>query len=334
MWNITRSNSGQIRTTPIIALFALAVFLFGLVRTTDWLYQKTTDHRVLEPQRIMSGMSQAPNQYRILAPALCLLVDKMLLHDPGHSDHAVVFFSILFAYVAAFALFYVSSRSIPISILASLALLGCFSFGMMWKYRQEFFEVGFVSLTLIAATRIRHVGRMYFVIAMLTVLGSLNRETFIFCIMGVAVHAIGNRIMIQKESGRLHLRGVSILLAIFAICYVGLRWHFGLSHYHSKFWTYQDNLQNILSISSPFNILYLGGGIAFAYLATVALGNKEYSFFILGYAVPMLLIATFISQFSEHRVFYPLMVLFAASITKCPPTQIPRPAEYIKEIHS
>jgi len=179
------ANERSVRLGGILSILAVCVFLFGLARTTDSLYLKTLYHQVLEPERIMAGTSQAPNQYRVLPAFLITLLNEVLLHDLKRSDHAVVFCSILMAYVESGALFWISSR-----------------------------------------------------------------------------------------------------------------------------------LHTLLSITNPANVLYIGAGVIFAYLATVACGNREYIPFILGYAVPLLFVSAFISSFSEHRVFYPLMVMLVAAMVR------------------
>ncbi|HVO76709.1 MAG TPA: hypothetical protein VMT60_01865, partial [Candidatus Bathyarchaeia archaeon] len=95
----------------VMALVAIA-FLYAIVETTNWLYSKTSDVYALRPDNILSGLSEAPNQYRILVPLL-----NRLLRSGGHlgrdeSDRLVILASIILCYAAAGALFYKSSRSL------------------------------------------------------------------------------------------------------------------------------------------------------------------------------------------------------------------------------
>ena len=309
------ANPPQTRLARAAYVATICAFFLVLVQATDTLYlQRTREMGVASPANIIAGKSQAPNQYRVLGPLLWQALDKLLLHDPVASDRAVIFISILAAYLAAGALFYRSSHSMPITMLGLLALLGSFVFGMAFKYRQEFFETAFVSVALLTVTSSRRIGPMYAVLSFCTLLGSLNRETYVFCIMATAVYVVWHRVLANKEPLREHLFGILALGAIYVLCFVGPRWYFGLSHYHCAFWTYEANIRNLMRFTHPYNLGHLGAGLLFAYLTTVLLGNRWYAAFVWGYAVPMLLVATVISSFSEHRVFYPLMTLMIASM--------------------
>jgi len=294
---------------------AICVFILILTKTTDSLYSHTADHRVLVPAKIIAGESQAPNQYRILTPLLYKALDSKLIHNPELSDRIVIFLSILACYVAAGALFYRSSRSMTTTLLGLLALLGCFSFGMIWKYRQEFFEVALVSTALLTVISVRKIRLMYLLLMLMVLLGSLNRETYVFCITAIATHIIYHRVIGNREKVSKHITGIAVLFAAFAVCYIAPRWYYGLSHYHCPFWTYEGNLENLKAFfTSSYNLGHLGAGLLFAYIATTTQGNRRYLAFIAGYAVPMFFVSSFISLFSEHRVFYPLMTLLLASM--------------------
>ena len=310
----------------VVCLAAVCMFLLSLAVTTDWLYSKTEDRKVLQPANIISGYSKAPNQYRVLVPLIYRFVNLYLGIDPARSDRAVIFLSILAAYVAAGALFYRSSGSLGTMMLASLALLGCFCLGMVYKSRQEFFEVAFVSAALLVITSVPRTWVMYCLLAAITLLGSLNRETYVFCITGVTAHIVWQQRSSSTPRWWPHVAGLAALSLISAFSYVGPRWFYGPADYHGAFWRYTNNLRNLRSVTNPFNLLHLGAGVLFAYLATVALGNRKYLPFILGYAFPMLCVASLISCFGEHRVFYPLMALLLGSIVGFAAERNPRAA--------
>jgi len=314
--NSQSKNPLNSRLSKILAALFLGLFIFILAETTNWQYSSTRDHRVLRPENIIQGKSQAPNQYRILAPLLTLFLNRTLISDFDRSDQLIIFLSIIICYITAGILFYRSSGSVPLTMLALLALMGSFSSGMLWKYRQEFFEVAATVSALLVIQSIRNKSSMYCFLGLITLVGSLNRETFVFCLTGITTHIIWNRILGQKEKPSGHIIGIAIQFAIFSICFFGLRWYFGLSEYHCEFWQYQINLENMRNFFQPGNLLHLGAGIIFAYLTTIVLGNREYLAFIIGYSIPMLSIAWMISSFYEHRVFYPLMALLIASIVR------------------
>lgn len=293
----------------------MCAFIYSLTITTFSLYMETEDHKVINPENIISGHSQAPNQYRILAPLLYEILNKTLIHNSTTSDHIVIFVSILTAYLSAGILFYKSSLgSLTVSGLSLLALLGCFSFGMEWKYRQEFFEVTFVSLSLLTVLSVQKTQLLYSFLAVITFFGSLNRETYIFCLIAVTSHILWNRVAINKEPLSQHIIALAGLFSVFSFCFLGTRLHYGLSEYHSAFWMYKGNIQNLATFTSPYSLTHMGAGVLFAYITTVVLGNREYFAFVLGYGLPLLLVSGFISSFYEHRVFYPLILLFLASM--------------------
>jgi len=307
----------QLQSSPsrVAYLVAICIFVVCLTRTTDVLYLRTINQHVLSPANIIAGKSQAPNQYRVLAPLLYEALDKVI-HNPAKSDHIVIFLSILAAYVAAGALFYRSSRSMPVTALGLLALLGCFSLGMLYKYRQEFFEVALVSVALLVVVSVRRSRVMYPLLALVTLLGTLNRETYAFCVSAIAAQVLWQRVTVNREPAAKHIMGIIALVAVFVVGYIGPRWYFGLLKYHCRVWTYPQNIENLMDIASAYHLGYIGAGLVFAYLATVIKGNRWYVAFIVGYAAPMLVVVSATSRFGEHRIFYPLMVLLVASMLK------------------
>lgn len=296
------------------AFILICLFLFALTLTTLTLYVAAEDHSVLRPENILEGKSQAPNQYRILAPLLIHALDGAVLHDAERSDRAVIFISILLAYIATGALFYKTSGSTILSMLALLALLGCFALGMTWKYRQEFFETAFVASSLLVLLSMKRLTPRFFFLAVLTLLGSLNRETFFFCLTGIAAHVFTQRTATELTLRRKEWLGLALLFVVFGCCTIGVRWYYGMSDYHGPLWMAGANVHNLLSLKSANHFLFMGGGVLFIFIMTVLKGNRMHLPFIVGYGVPLLLTAFFISSFDEHRIFYPLMMLMISSI--------------------
>jgi hypothetical protein len=301
--------------SKLIAAFAILLFLYALTLATYSLYSKTSDSYLTHPGDILAGRSKAPNQYRLLVPLLWRLLQSTGLFSPDRSDRIIVFSSILFCYIASGALFYRSSRSMPLTMLSLVALLGSFSYGMLWKYRQEFFEVGFVSLFFLII--MRPTIWKYLLLSLITALGALNRETFVFCITGMAVHAVWRgRATSERKTLARDALAVLVMLIIYLAVFIGVRYHYGLSNYQGAFWRFGSNISNLQRYNHAQNALWLGAGMLLAYGASLALGNREYLPFIAGFGIPMLTAALFISSYNEHRIFYPLMALFIASILR------------------
>ena len=298
----------------LIVALAVILFLSAIVQATNFLYSRTSDAYMLRPDNILAGFSEAPNQYRILVPLLNGLLWRTGHFNAERSDRVVILASIVLCYLAAGALFLKSSGSVPAAMLALVALLGSFAFGMTFKYRQEFFDVAFVSLFFLILIRGRPRGWTCILLAIITALGALNRETFAFCITGMIAHLWSSRREMGKGSALRDASGVLVLCLIFVAVFVGVRNHFGLASYQGGFWTFHGNIRNLKALFEPHNALYMGSGLLLVYVATLALGNRHYLAFILGYGIPMLLVAFFISRYYEHRIFYPLMVFLTASI--------------------
>jgi hypothetical protein len=310
-----RQTSPRFARRLVIALAAV-IFISAIVQSTAFLYSRTSDAYFLRPDNILAGRSEAPNQYRVLVPLLNGLLWRAGHLDAEKSDRLVILASIVLCYLAAGALFLKSSGSVPAAMLALVALLGSFAFGMTWRYRQEFFDVAFVSLFFLILIAGRPKGWTYVLLAVITALGALNRETFGFCITGMVAHLWSKREGTGKGSALLDAAGVLVLSVIFAVVFVGVRRHFGLASYQGGIWTFHGNELNLRTVLEPHDALYMGSGLLLVYLTTLALGNREYLAFILGYGIPMLLVAFFISRYNEHRIFYPLMVFLIASIIR------------------
>lgn len=310
-----RQTPARFAQRLIIAL-AVILFLSAIIQTTDFLYSRTSDTYFLRPDNILAGRSEAPNQYRILAPLLNYLLWRTGHFNAERSDNVVILASIVLCYLAAGALFFKSSGSLPAAMLALITLLGSLVLGMAWKYRQEFFDVAFVSLFFLILIAVRPRAWTYVLLGIITALGALNRETFVFCITGMVAHLWSEHQGADKGRSLLNAFGVLVLFLIFATIFVGVRRHFGLASYQGGFWTFHGNIQNLRTLTEPHNALYMGSGLLLIYVATLALGNREYLPFILGYAIPMLLVGFFISRYTEHRIFYPLMVFMMASIIR------------------
>jgi len=292
---------------------AVLVFLFflALTRTADMLYMKTTPHEETDLERILSGESLAPNQYRVLAP-LCYWAAVRITDDARISRRAVTYASIVFCFLAAGALFYSVTASLVLTMVAEIALLGGFAFGMWWKYRQEFFGVGFVSLALLLYSTVRRTKLKYALLAVVTLLATLNRETFLFVWVGVSADVWSRRRQSPGVNGEWW--GVAALGVVYVVAFLLPRLYFGWVPYYGDVLMIRANVANVVRIADPYNGLHMGAGILWIYLLTLLMGNARFRPFLLGYLGSFLVVALFLSTYSEHRIFYPLMAVMIASI--------------------
>jgi len=299
-------------------ILASAVSAFAWVATVRWLYRSTADHPLLQPWNIIAGKSRAPYQYRVLEAVAYWVVKNSLALDSVRADNLVVVGSMAFCLGSTGLLYYRSSRSWTMASLAQLALLGSFTFGMVTRARQEFFEVALVCAALSTLLELKSQPRMYALLALITALGSLNRETFVCALCAIFAHVLWRRRVapLPKPALRAEALGLAVLTATFVGVTVGLRAYFGLSSYAVPFWMLRNNLRVSMRLGSPGHVLNMGSGTLAAFLASLSAGNREYLPFVIGYSVPLLLLASLAANLSEHRIFYPMMALMVASMTR------------------
>jgi hypothetical protein len=298
-------------TYRIARAVLVVLFFLALTRTADMLYMKTTPHEETDLERILSGESLAPNQYRVLAP-LSFWAAVRITGDARISERIVTYASIAFCFLAAGALFYSATESLLLGMIAEIALLGGLTFGMWWKYRQEFFEVGFVSLALLLYSRVRSVKTKYALLAVVTLLATLNRETFVFVWVGVLADVWSRR---KRPPGvNDEWWGVAAIGVVYVVAFLLPRLYFGWTPYYGDVLMIGANVANVVQIANPYNALHMGAGILWVYLLTLLMGNTRFRPFLIGYLGSFLLVALFISTYSEHRIFYPLMAVMIASV--------------------
>lgn len=301
-------------------MLVLAVLLVGftlvIARTTDTLYARCPDNVVHNPTVILDGHSLAPNQYRVLVPLLHHAVDALWFRNPPKADRVVVYVCILICFSVFGYMVYSETGSTPAACIAMLAFLGCLPIGMMARYRQEWVEVPCVCLAVMLATRKTVGWRTYGALALVTVVGVLNRETFAFCLFGVASTVFWEHMRRDWRRTWPHVLGLLLLALVAAACYAAPRIVFGLRPYHCKFWVIGNNWNSLPDITNSRHILHMGSGLLLAYGVTLLHGARWNTPFMVGYLVPFVIVDTLISSFTEHRVFYPIMALFLVTIVQ------------------
>lgn len=294
------------RATLQAALLAVVV-LAASVKSYS-LYVSTLDDAQLMPQTIAMGQGLAPNQYRVLVP---LLWRASVAHGiaPGTAERAIVLFSILFCYAALAAVCYRASRSVPISALCLLAFYGAAASGFWFRYRDVFFEAAFTAIGMDLAVRPRPRWLPY---AIVSAVASLNRETWLFSLIGAGAHALIART-------RRDLFGLAAAAIASIAVLAGVRAVYGIRPYHYAMWQYATNVKLLLMAgsfrSSVGQAIWFAGSGAFAVWLTFALaGLARYRAFVLAFVGSLLVVSFFISNWYETRIFNSAYVVLIVSI--------------------
>lgn len=293
------------------SLLAVA-FTVALSVSAFALYLRTIDAPVIDIRNIAAGRSQAPNQYRVLAPLLFAAARGAM--PEKWADAVVILVSLLFCFTATWLLFGLASTSAPLKMVFQLALLGAFAGGVVFKYRDSFFEVGFAALTMWLAYRKKI---SWPALVLVTALGSLNRETYLF-----SLTALSSKFFFDDAGGKLgaflksYAPKLAALCLVYAAAYVGTRYYFGLSPYSSDVFMLATNLKTAVNLSHTGSFIYAGGGLLFLFAYSLADGSRAFLPFVLGYVASLLLVSLLISNWSEHRIFfaaYPLVLAHVLS---------------------
>jgi hypothetical protein len=296
-----------------IIFVALFLLVISAITTSEYLRLPGGG----SPSSVLTGNSLAPGQYRLLTPFVCFLIDKML-NNPILSYRTTLYLSILFSFTVCFVLFFQevvrlgfkAKEALGLSMILSLALLGCFQSGFLLQYCQEFWETGFLVLCFIVVDRDCP---NYFVLVMITLLGSLNRETWIFTIGACLIMRVFyNGSILNFIKNKSDLLGMLACLVTYFLIFFLARWFYGLKPYFCDFWLFKSNL--LMFMPHVFCIWTLGTGLFLIWILSVVFGNRDKIYFIIGYLLPFLTISFFIASWYEHRIFFAVYpILLSAS---------------------
>ncbi len=233
-------------------------------------------------QAILNHTAQSPYQYRILAPYVMSLV-------ASPSNHSAWFMTVLVVHLLSFALIYPilytwlrrwgSERSAIVGLFV-MALLLAFSF----FHQYPLSPTSVIELTLICVTLV--LWKRFWVIVVMVILASLNRET------GVLLVAIYALLTVADYRQRGYYIRVLVLGGLWALITAGLHITLGAApHVLGLVGTIQSNIED-LSSGLIVNVILLPlwiaavigyrrspialkclGWLALAYLFTAAVGG-------------------------------------------------------------
>lgn len=245
----------------------LMLFIFAISYSTYYMYQTTRDYPFFTPENILAGESQNPHQYRVLFSYSYAVLNKLVFNDKELADRMAQLLSILVFYVAVASLLIKVTGSPQKTMIGLLMLLGALSLGMVNKTRNEFYEMAFLALFF---REIIRGNERWWIMILLTILGSLNRETYAFILIAYTIHLWSeasyslNSLIRKKEFINLLL-----MSAIFIAVFIGLRSYYGLTSYQTDFWTWRLNLDYLSNLKTPLHIWSMGAGLLIIYLGTI-----------------------------------------------------------------
>ena len=304
-----------------LVFFLLALFILALsTRTyTNW-RRGFDDDPVQHPDTIMAGKSLAPHQYRVLYPLMWYGLSQTL--DGGQADKILLFLTIVGCYSIMLVVYHALMRNLPLACLGLLAFLGACMHPYQFQFRDTFLEVGLVTLAFYLQTRVERSPGAWNWLALISIAGTLNRETWIFVVSGcfLAQCRRGVRALWSTPAGRHALAGVFKMGLATVLTILASRLVWGMVPLYCDLWTWRENLPHILfwtypAITIGHGIWGVGAGVFLVYLLTLLTGNRQQLFFIAGYLLPLLVVSfLFVARWIESRTFFPAFAIVIAVI--------------------
>lgn len=307
-------TKSRVKHTGAMVLLAGGMLVL-LALIVEARYQHAIEHPAVNADAIVAGESLAPVQYRILAPALIVLLDRTLLHDHRLAQRAVVFGSVLTCLVICGFVFHASSRSVALALLALICYTGILVAAVEHAHRTEFFEIACVAGTLHAIYHVR--GRMLRAVVLVacTLIGSLNSEKHVFALLGMSMFVFLPGPTAAHDPDRRWVRGLTLLCWLLWVgIMIGVRIHFGWKSYYCDVWMLERNLSGFLSLRIPLREWHFVLALMLAYVVSLIRGAGSYGRFIAGYAIPFFTVALFIALLAEVRILTPLAFLLISSL--------------------
>lgn len=306
-----------------------ALFVFALSSRMYGAWKKGFEDPVHQPWTVAAGESLAPHQYRVLYPMLwrgaaAVLSDKA-------ADNALLLGTIVLCYGVLMGLFTRASGSPVLGGLALLAFHAACSHPYQFQFRDTFLEITFMALALaLQPTLFRRGSWRWFV--PLSLLGTLNRETWAFVLFALAVCALreagGLRALLTAPAARPALLALAASGAVALGVFAGVRLVFGLRAYYCRVMPWTENLPHLLFWRDPpmtfgHGLWAVGGGVFLLYLLSVLRGNRHHAPFIAAYLAVYLPVTFLLARWIESRVFFPLFAVLIASLA----AHLARPAD-------
>jgi hypothetical protein len=211
------------------------------------------------------------------------------------------------------------------AVLAGLSLLAfhaACTHPYQFQFRDTFIEVALIAVALQLVPPLNAKGSWKW-LAVVSVLGTLNRETWAFVLLAATAAACfeagGARSLLRAPAQRPAVLGLLASALISLAVFLGVRWLIGPRPYYCKLWPWNENMAHILFWKMPdfafgHGIWAAGAGVFVLWLLSVLMGNRNFLPFITGYLIPYLP-ATFLwARWMESRIFFPIFAIMIASL--------------------
>lgn len=297
-----------------------ALFILALASRMYAAWTKGFEDPLHQPQTIISGESLAPHQYRVLYPLLWKGLSPFA--SAQVADHALTLLTIVLCYAVLYHLFARLTRHAILAGLTLLAFHAACSHPYQFQFRDTFLEITFIAIALQLIPPLAGNGSWKW-FAVLSVLGTLNRETWAFVLLGAGAatcfEAGGPRPLLRAPAWRPAVIGLLLSGLLSLAVFVGVRFYFGHRPYYCKPWPWDENVQHFLFWKVPgfafgHGVWAVGAGAFILLLWSVALGNRKFLPFLCGYLVPYLPVTFAASRWMESRIFFPIFVIVMASL--------------------
>lgn len=304
----------------ILQCFLLTLFVLALATRTYAAWRRGFDDPVHRPQTIIRGQSLAPHQYRILYPlmwsGLSLFMDETL------ADKVLLFGTIVACYGVLLGIYRALMRNLILACLGALAFLGTCMHPYQFQFRDTFLEVMLVTGAFYLQSQADRRPAYWNGLALLSVAGTLNRETWVFVLSG-CFWAQANRLwreLVDPLPNRPVLGGMLKMAAATGAVVLASRLIWGVVPLYCDLWTWRENLPHILfwtypAITIGHGIWGVGAGIFLIYLLSLLQGNRHQIRFIAGYLLPLLVVSfLLVARWIESRTFFPAFAVVIASL--------------------
>lgn len=306
-----KRDFGGVALAVVISVAAVAAYAY--VRQVDL---PNYEQRLELHKQMVAGTAEAPYRYRILVPFVCEAVTRLFS----------VALPVKYAFILSYAIFDAAAILFLLMILFAWfriwfsrdhSLIGLLFIAavMPMAFRDHYYqpwsllEPGFFAAGLLAIYR-----RRYWLVALLTALATLNRETAVFIPLAFLFSNVdlGGSPGVRLAGDKKWLRLCAAYILIWAVVYGALRLSLGgTPHMYTLggIWAYNTAKHNILY--TPENvILFLGAFWAFA-----AMGYRYAPVFLKRVApvIPLYLLTILVlGAWKEVRLLMPLYPLLVA----------------------
>lgn len=305
-----------------IQVALLCIFVLALSTRTYSAWRRGFDHDpVQHPWTIVAGDSLAPHQYRVVYPFIWDFLSSWV--EPMVADKILLFATIVACYSVLLAIYRKLMGDMMLACLGALAFLGTCMHPYQFQFRDTFLEVMMITLAFYLQSRaIASEPRLWLMLAVLSVLGTLNRETWLFVLTGtfLALFQNGIRPVWQTKRGVINLVGWLGMVVASGLSVLSTRIIWGIRPLYCNLWTWDENIMQLFfwrdwGLAFGHGIWGVGAGVVLIYVMTLLRGNSHHRLFIIGYLGPLLLVSFFVvARWIESRTFFPSFAILIAVI--------------------